>query len=181
MVTKYPIYSAMVQFAILGTLGDCMANWIYSARYGQGKATKAKPRHTIYQLVWKPIKWMILAIFIKVAFVGYTGFVGVIVESGWLPYSFGIERSFLNALAISTTMNLQFGLFLVIIHRTLDYLPFGKIVWIGIHKGFYSLLWFWIPAHTITFMLPKEYQIGLAAFYSVVLGFILGLFSTKKS
>jgi hypothetical protein len=31
----------------------------------------------------------------------------------------------------------------------------------------------------LTFLLPKEYQLGLAALWSVVLGLIMGL-STKK-
>ena len=37
-----------------------------------------------------------------------------------------------------------------------------------------SIVWFWIPAHTVTFMLPDVYRIGLAAVWSVVLGVILG-------
>ncbi|MEL7656378.1 MAG: Mpv17/PMP22 family protein, partial [Bacillota bacterium] len=37
---------------------------------------------------------------------------------------------------------------------------------------------FWIPAHTITFSLPGEYQIVVAAFLSIVLGIFLSL---KKS
>ncbi len=28
LVTAYPIYSAMVQFAILGTLGDMISKWM---------------------------------------------------------------------------------------------------------------------------------------------------------
>jgi hypothetical protein len=34
---------------------------------------------------------------------------------------------------------------------------------------------FWIPAHTITFSLPGEYQIVVAAFLSIVLGILLSL------
>ena len=34
---------------------------------------------------------------------------------------------------------------------------------------------FWIPAHTLTFMLPSEYQVMLAALLSVALGIILNL------
>ena len=169
-VTTQPLLSAMIQFAILGTLGDCVAKWI------QNK--KIYVPFGIKEAIWKPIEWAILAIFIKVAFTGYVGFVESIIIQGLLPgiFSFGILRAF----AISTMMNLQFGLFLVIIHRILDYLPFGKINWDNIQKGFYSLLWFWIPAHTFTFMLPKDYQIGLAAVWSVCLGLILGLYNKKK-
>jgi hypothetical protein len=39
---------------------------------------------------------------------------------------------------------------------------------------------FWIPAHTLTFMLPSEYQVMLAALLSVALGIILN-FKKKSS
>ena len=50
----------------------------------------------------------------------------------------------------------------------------------GIQKAWFTLIWFWIPAHTITFSLPKDFQIGLAAVWSVVLGIIMGM-SMKKN
>ena len=37
----------------------------------------------------------------------------------------------------------------------------------------FSIVWFWIPAHTITFSLPGEYRILMAASLSVALGFLL--------
>jgi hypothetical protein len=43
-----------------------------------------------------------------------------------------------------------------------------------------TILWFWIPAHTITFSLPSEYRILLAAFLGIILGIILSFFNAKK-
>ncbi|MDD3117942.1 MAG: hypothetical protein PHQ27_02065 [Victivallales bacterium] len=43
----------------------------------------------------------------------------------------------------------------------------------------FSVVWFWIPAHTITFSLPGEYRILMAAVLSVALGFLL-TFRPKK-
>jgi hypothetical protein len=169
LVKQYPIYTAMIQFAILGTLGDCVA------RCCQSK--KIFWPFNLKETIWKPIEWAILAVLIKYAFIGFTGFVDNLLAQGYLPrFDTGIFRAF----AISVTMNLQFGLLLVILHRILDYLPFGKVNWANIQKGFYSLIWFWIPAHTITFMLPKDYQIGLAALWSLVLGFLLGTFNKRE-
>lgn len=37
-----------------------------------------------------------------------------------------------------------------------------------------ALFWFWIPAHTGTFMLPPQYRIITAALLSIALGTILG-------
>jgi len=42
-----------------------------------------------------------------------------------------------------------------------------------------TIVWFWIPAHTITFSLPSEYRILMAAGLSVALGFLLA-FKPKK-
>ncbi|MCK4629957.1 MAG: hypothetical protein KAT40_00845, partial [Bacteroidales bacterium] len=83
--------------------------------------------------------------------------------------------------AISLSMNLQFGPFLVIAHRLLDNLIMREKNWDNLDKGLLSLLWFWIPAHTVTFILPKPYQIGLAAVWSVILGLILGYYNRKKA
>jgi hypothetical protein len=40
---------------------------------------------------------------------------------------------------------------------------------------------FWIPAHTLTFLLPAEYQILVAALLGVALGVILSVASLKGS
>lgn len=171
IVQKCPIFSAMVQFAILGTLGDCVAKWIQNKKIFWPFGLK--------ESIWKPIEWAFLAILIKAAFVGFNGFIDSLISYGLLPHHFSHQGSFLRAFGISVSMNVQFGVLLVLLHRILDYLPFGKTKWTNIHKGLYSLLWFWIPAHTVTFMLPKDFQIGLAAFWSVMLGLILGLFNRK--
>lgn len=43
-----------------------------------------------------------------------------------------------------------------------------------------TILWFWIPAHTITFSLPPEYRILLAAYLGIILGIILSFFNVRK-
>ena len=39
---------------------------------------------------------------------------------------------------------------------------------------------FWIPMHTVTFLLPAEYQVMMAAALSVALGVILSLGNRNK-
>lgn len=171
-VKANPLTSAMIQFAILGTIGDMISKWVISK--------KIHLPFSFPMLLWKMAEWAFLAICIKYAFVGFNGFVTGLAEHHFLPASFinpGIGRAF----AISFLMNAQFGILLVLLHRILDYLPLGKVNWTGIEKGFYSLFWFWVPAHTVTFSLPKEFQIGLAALWSLVLGLLLGLFNKNKS
>ncbi len=36
-----------------------------------------------------------------------------------------------------------------------------------------TIVFFWLPAHTITFMLPEEFRVLMAALLSIALGFIL--------
>lgn len=168
-VTANPLTSAMIQFAILGTLGDVIAKWIIEKKIAVPFAFTV--------LVQKMLEWALLAVLIKYAFVGFNGFVDSLVQHKMLPEPGVWGRAF----AISASMNLQFGPFLVLMHRLLDNLIARQKNWANIDKGFMSLLWFWIPAHTITFSLPKPYQIGLAALWSVVLGVILGFYNRQKA
>jgi hypothetical protein len=98
VVKAYPVFSAMVQFAILGTLGDCVAKWIQNKKIFM----PFSPKEAIY----KPIEWAILAVFIKFAFIGFTGFVDALVFYGYLPRIFA--SGFFHAFAISKS--LRFGL-----------------------------------------------------------------------
>lgn len=40
---------------------------------------------------------------------------------------------------------------------------------------------FWIPAHTITFLLPPDYQVLFAALLGIALGTILAIAGMKKN
>ena len=168
LVTQYPIPTAMVQFAVLGPLGDILSKWLIKKKvhfpFGVGI------------LLLKMAEWAFLAVCIKYAFVGFNGFVDGLIKHSLLPQLGGVGRAF----AVSAFMNLQFGPFLVIAHRLLDNAIAGKRNWDNLGKGFLSLLWFWIPAHTVTFSLARPYQIGLAAVWSIVLGAILGFYNRPK-
>lgn len=166
-VAAYPIPSAIVQFAILGTFGDIVSKWIIRR--------KCFLPYDLPTLLLKMVEWGILAVLIKYAFVGFSGFVDSLVEHRYLPEMGAVPRAFAKSVAI----NLQFGPFLVILHRLLDNLVARQRNWENLDKGFLSLLWFWIPAHTVTFSLPVHVQIGMAAVWSVVLGLILGYYNRK--
>jgi len=157
----------MLQFALLGTLGDIISKWIIKKKIFMPLSALT--------LALKMLEWAFLAVLIKYAFIGFNGFVDELVKQNYLPQLNTLGKSF----SISLSMNLQFGPFLVIMHRLLDNLIARENNWAHIDKGFLSLIWFWLPAHTVTFILPKEYQIGLAAIWSVMLGIILGFYNRK--
>jgi hypothetical protein len=162
-----PIVSAVIQFAILGTFGEIISNWL--------KRKSFRYPFSFGISIWKMCTWALLAVGIKYAFKGYVGFVEYLESHAMLPPL----STFGKAFAISAAMNVQFGLLLVLLHRVMDNIPEKQANWAGLSKSFYSLLWFWIPAHTVTFMLPDAWRIGLAALWSLVLGLILGLFNRK--
>ena len=117
-------------------------------------------------------KWL-LAGRIHSPFTGFVAFTDGLVAHGLLP----ALGAFGKAFAVSLAMNLQFGPFLVLAHRLIDNAIDGRPNWAGLDKGFKSLLWFWVPAHTLTFMLPVDLRIGLAAVWSLALGLILGWYN----
>lgn len=168
-VALHPFQNAMLLFAILGTLGEVVAA---SAR----KRSFALPC-TPTQLLMKALAWALLGIIIKYGFVGMKAFTQGLIDKQWLPgfMAHGVGKAF----AVSLFTNLLFGPQMMAFHRIEDNLILGEKGFAGIENAWKTLIWFWIPAHTLTFSLPPDFQIALAAFWGLVLGVILGL-SKKK-
>jgi hypothetical protein len=57
----------------------------------------------------------------------------------------------------------------------------GKVDWNNFISFvvFITIPGFWIPAHTVTFLLPPEYRVLMAAFLSIALGGILSFAKAK--
>ena len=169
IVQQYPLFSAMFQFALLGTLGEIIS---FKVKGGQGFPFSLKITGG------KMLGWALLAVMIKYAFTGFSGFVTALIDNQLLP-EITSQLTLLFAFFKSFFTNLLFGPILIWTHRLFDNLIEGKKNWGNLKGALLTLLWFWVPAHTITFALPGEYQIGLAALWSLVLGVILGLFTTN--
>ena len=144
-------------------------------------------------LLQRALIWGFLGMAIVLVFDVYAGGVTGALKKGLLP---GVDSKLAFAFFVSTIMNLTFAPAMMLTHRMTDtYLDLkyeGKaaavadiverIDW----KGFVSFVLlktipaFWIPAHTITFLLPPEYRVLAAALLSIALGAILA-FAKKKS
>jgi hypothetical protein len=160
---------AVIQFAMLGTLGEIISKML-------AQRSNKYPFSLVLTL-WKMVVWSILAVYVKYAFHWVDDIVKALIEHGLLPQ---MEHGTIGfAFAKSLLANIPFGVFLVVFHRFLDNLVIKAKNWKNLDKSMLSLIWFWIPAHTVTFSLDKVYQIGLAALWSLVLGFILGTFNRK--
>ncbi len=163
-----PYLSSMIKFALLGTLGE----WL-------GQVLKSSFDLKIFSLkdfFFKAIIWGILGITIKWAFSSFTLLVAAQILKGLLPRAVG-ELPVLNALFISLQMNIFFAPFMMYLHRFLDNLVIWNWNYQGMKVAIYSIAWFWIPAHTVTFLLPENLRIMFAACLSVILGIILGISS----
>ncbi|MBU0508371.1 hypothetical protein KKH27_05995 [bacterium] len=169
-VVSNPLFSAAVQFAILGTLGELLSHVLRTRTW----TLPCK----IWQVFAKIAAWAVLGIIIKYGFTGMYGFVDALVEHELLPRA--CHGGIGWAIAMSVSTNVFFGPQMMFIHRLEDNLIAGRWSTAGLTRAWWTLLWFWIPAHIITFSLPKDYQIGLAALWSVVLGLIMGLTAPRK-
>lgn len=161
------LLSAFIQFALLGTLGEVLGI----------VASKRKPSKRALEWLAKALVWGILGILVKFSFTGFKGFLAALVDKGLLPRACE-EIAVLRALSLSLLTNSMFGPLLMFLHRSSDNAIVGSRGYAGIEKSLATLAWFWLPAHTVTFALPYEYQIGLAALWSVALGLIMGF--TKR-
>lgn len=182
LTTKHAYIGGFVKFSILSTMGELLAIRI---TMGDWKI----PRGVIYRaLIWGFLGMIIVLMFALFT----TGVQGNIVK-GMLP---GGESKFIFAFLVSTIMNLTFAPTMMAFHRITDtfidlkYEKKGKVTLNDVvskvdWNGFVSFVilktipLFWIPAHTITFLLPPEYRILVAASLSIALGGILA-FSKKK-
>ena len=164
-VTAHPLFSAAVQFAILGTIGEIISHTLRHGRFtlpGRG-----------WQIAGKIAAWAILGLFVKYGFAGIRGFTQALFDHHLLPAF--VENGIGRAVALSVCLNMFTGPQVMFLHRLEDNLIMGRRDFAGMAGALHTLYWFWVPAHTITFLLPVPYQIGLAAAWSLVLGVIMGL------
>jgi hypothetical protein len=179
MTLQHPLIMGFFKFAILATMGELLSRrlidnvWKFRGlRYCQ-----------------RALVWGLLGVLITFVFSIYSTGVESLVSKGLLSEYVPL------AFWCSFWMNILFAFPMMVVHRITDTLidrgllfskwPFMEI-WYSIDWknmwGFVapSVLWFWIPAHTLTFSLKPEYRIIMAAALSICLGAILS-FAKKRS
>lgn len=187
---SYPLMASFIKFAILATYGEVLGLRIISGHY---------PLAT-FGVLPKAVVWGVFGICIKLCFVVYVSGVPMALKllgmehaAAALAGPLSLDK-FTVAFAISVSMNLTFGVWLMTFHKITDLhisshggrmaslispVHFGTILseinwnrlWSFVLKKTIPL--FWIPCHTLTFMLPGEFRVLFAALLGVVLGLIL--------
>lgn len=176
--SEHPYIMGFIKFGLLATVGE-----VFALRLR--KKAWILPVYTH----WRILIWGAIGIAITFMMKAYTyGIVGIM-DAGLLP---GGESNFLRAFYTAAVMNLSFGPTFMAFHKCtdkyLDLLAAGTkkpglkgvvngVDWHGFVSFtlFKTIPIFWIPAHTVTFLLPAEYQVIMAAALSIALGIILSL------
>lgn len=175
----HPYIMGFLKFALLATVGELLSTSLRAKHWAS--PVKVPARLLIWGLIGVWITYMM-----KI----FPSGVSALMASGLLP---GGDSTFLHALFTSMTMNLTFGPTFMAVHKCTDkWLELraankGKagglrpviegIDWHGFvtFTLFKTVPLFWIPAHTVTFLLPSGYQVIMAAALSVALGIFLSL------
>ena len=177
-----PILLSFVKFALLATGGEWIARRIKERSYSLKS----------FGILPKSIIWGVLGIFIYWAFLIFGN--GVAAAFPALQSTETFWGKLLLAFLTSVFMNLIFSPVLMLTHHLTDNrikLNSGRFplkgqpiqplletidwqrMWGFVFKK--TIPYFWIPAHTITFLLPPHYRVLYAALLSVALGILLGV------
>ena len=203
----YWVATSFLKFAVLSTIGEVIGLRIKTGSYYQ-QGFGYIPRAIVWGFLGIGIKmaFVIFAVGTPVLLEKYMGIQNAIAsmkaDSVFDAFDEGLGGTrIITAFGISTFMNLIFAPVFMTLHKITDthILDHG-----GTIKGFLtpisfktifpklnwfvqwdfvfkrSIPFFWIPAHTITFLMPEEYRIVFAAMLGIILGIILSIAAQKS-
>lgn len=161
LTLKYPYLMGMVKFALLATLGSQLKVRLMTGDYDPDK------------VLGQAIAWALTGAVITWGF-RFFGHLGEKLAPGLTGWKLALFKSVL--------INVVFAYPMMIGHSALELFILNVQLidltwetwgpWGFIAK---TIIFFWIPAHTFTFSLKKEWQILTAAFLSIVLGVFLAI------
>lgn len=192
------LLTAFLKFAILATAGEMIGLRIKTGFYYKSG----------FGVLPRAIVWGFLGVTIKIAFIIFASGTPVFIEYLGMKNakevfmsSFTVNK-LLIAFGISAAMNLIYAPVMMTLHKITDThilstggtlkgfftpIPFANILqnlnwdvqWNFVFKK--TIPFFWIPAHTITFLLPSDFRVLFAALLGIVLGVILAVANQKKN
>lgn len=195
---EHGLIMSFIKFAILATAGEVIGLRIRSGNYYENG----------FGLIPRAIVWGFLGLTIKLSFVifatGTPAFLTYLgledIKAAFTASEFSFTK-LLTAFSISACMNIIYAPFMMTLHKITDThiidnggtvkgllrpIKFGEIIsnlnW-NIQYNFVfkkTIPFFWIPAHTITFMLPPDFRVLFAALLGIALGVILSIAALKQ-
>jgi len=204
---KFWVISSFIKFGILSTIGEMIGLRITQGVYNKN-GFGILPRAIVWGFLGIGIKmaFVIFAVGTPVLVEKYFHINNAIASMKASDIFQASEQGlgfsrFITAFFISTFMNLIFAPVFMTLHKITDmhiidnggtfkgflspiqfHSIFPRLNW-GVQWNFVfkkTIPFFWIPAHTFTFMLPPEYRIAFAALLGIVLGIILAV-AVQKS
>jgi len=171
--STYVYVGGFIKFFLLATIGDFV-----------GLRLKQKHWSIPKNILFKAIVWGLIGIVIVMMFRIFPAGVNKLQSENLLPFQ---ESKIATALFTSIFMNIIFAPTMMIFHRVSDtYLDgatnisdaINEVDWVGFYKTVIlkTIPFFWIPAHTITFLLPSKYSVIFAAVLGIFLGLLLSIF-----
>lgn len=182
--SAHPYLGGFIKFAILATMGDLLGIRIVKGDYVLPKG-----------IFYRAVIWGIIGLMVTLVFSVFMGGAAAAQSEGKLPFE---GSALAQAFFGSTIMNLTFGPMMMVFHRFTDmYVDFkyqkgndkvtiSRLVDKNDWHSLVEFSWiktctlFWIPAHTIVFLLPGEYRVLVSAFLSIALGLLLALAKKGK-
>jgi len=194
---QHGMITSFIKFGILATFGEMLGQRIRNGNY--------IPRN--FGVFPRFMVWGFLGLTIKLAFVifatgtpQFLAYMGIhdAIESMKQPFT---ATKLAVAFCISATMNVIYAPLMMTFHKITDThissyhgksgsllkpIAFSTILkkmdwnvqWNFVFKKTIPL--FWIPAHTLTFLMPADFQVLFAALLSIALGLILAIASLKS-
>ncbi len=177
LTRAHPYLMGMAKFALLGTMGELLSWKVVTGRW----------RLSGVRLWQRVLVWAFIGILLTIAFPLFSAGVEGLLEQGMLP---GKGVKWLTAFWKSFFLQAVFAFPFMVFHRITDTLIeqgrlFAKWPFIEVYKNIdwdnmfrivgWAIVWFWLPVHTINFMLPAEFRVIVAAILAIVLGLILGI------
>jgi len=184
--------TSFVKFSILATMGELIGLRIKKGEYIQAG----------FGILPRAIVWGFIGLTIKLAFIifatgtpAFLSYMGLGEAAVAMKGGFGISK-LIVAFSISVAMNIIYAPVMMTFHKMSDIHIISNG---GTLKGFltpmqpgkifsemnWQVMWgfvfkktipfFWIPAHTITFLLPPDVQVLFAALLGIALGVILAV------
>jgi hypothetical protein len=187
---------SFIKFAVLATFGEMIGLRIRTGEYNQPG----------FGILPRAIVWGFLGLTINMAFIifstgtiSFLSFMGIENAEELLAGSISYGK-LLVAFSISSTLNLIYAPVMMTLHKITDIhivdnngtirglcrpIRMGSIMakinwnvqWNFVFKK--TIPFFWIPAHTITFLLPADYRVLFAALLGIALGVLLSIASLR--
>lgn len=181
--SAHALLGGFLKFSVLASMGELLASRVGS---GDWKFSSF--------FMMRAIIWGLLGAVITMIFTIYATGVTALLAKGILP---GEGSTLAFAFFTSFLMNTTFAPTFMYVHRITDTyldmkhagekdLSLGNVVKTIDTAGFWTFVikktvpFFWVPAHTLTFLLPGEYRVLAAAGLSIALGLILTIAKRSK-